>query len=192
MEFTFFKYLNISLWHVFMKLFQLVIIVYLTSCMYTCCISTVFMLLYLSRDLLVRGDQPVPLDLLDLLADQALRGLQDPLERKEFLWVSVDVCPMYSRAPDSTFKIRCCTSNQSLNVKYSYCYSCLFSSLRVRKDLLALQVVMVSRVPWVFLDLPDHQEYPERMETRPVTLSNNLNNPKLCWRNVESPNVMHY
>lgn len=77
-------------------------------------------------DLLVRGDQPVLLDLLDLLADQALRGLQDPLERKEFL---------------------------------------------VRKDLLALQVVMVSRVPWVFLDLPDHQEYPERMETR-VRLEN--------------------
>lgn len=43
------------------------------------------MILYLSRDLLVRGDKLVPLDLLDLLADQALRGLLDPLERREFL-----------------------------------------------------------------------------------------------------------
>lgn len=38
-----------------------------------------------SRGLLVRGDKPVLLDLLDLLVDQALRGLLDHLERKEFL-----------------------------------------------------------------------------------------------------------
>lgn len=68
-----------------MNLIQLVIIEYLTSWTYTCCISTVFMLSYLSRGLLVRGDQLVLLDLLDLLADQVLRDLQDLLERKEFL-----------------------------------------------------------------------------------------------------------
>lgn len=33
----------------------------------------------------MRGGNLVPLDLLDLLADQALRGLLDPLERREFL-----------------------------------------------------------------------------------------------------------
>lgn len=42
-------------------------------------------MLYLSRGRLVRGDKLVPQDLLDLLADQALRGHLDPLERREFL-----------------------------------------------------------------------------------------------------------
>lgn len=43
------------------------------------------MTLYLFRGLLVRGDNLVPLDLLDPLVDQALRGLLDLLERREFL-----------------------------------------------------------------------------------------------------------
>ena len=43
------------------------------------------MIFYLPRGLLVRGDNLVLLDLLDPLADQALRGLLDLLERKEFL-----------------------------------------------------------------------------------------------------------
>lgn len=79
-------------------------------------------------DLLVRGDKLVPLDLLDPLADQALRGLLDLLERREFL---------------------------------------------VRKALLAQQVVMECRVPWVCLALLDHLEYPERTETR-VRLENTV------------------
>lgn len=48
-------------------------------------VAAVFMILYLSRGLLVRGDQLVLLDLLDLLADRAPRGPQDLLERREFL-----------------------------------------------------------------------------------------------------------
>lgn len=43
------------------------------------------MTLYLSRGLLVRGGKLVLLDLLDLLADQALRGLLGLRERREFL-----------------------------------------------------------------------------------------------------------
>lgn len=41
---------------------------------------------------------------------------------------------------------------------------------RVRKALLAQQVVMECRVPWVCLALLDRLEYPERTETRPVTI----------------------
>lgn len=42
-------------------------------------------MLYISRGLLVRGDQLELLDPLALLADQAHRGLPDQLERRESL-----------------------------------------------------------------------------------------------------------
>lgn len=46
---------------------------------------TVLMMLYLSRGPLVRGGKLVLLGLLDHLEDQVLKGLQDLLERREFL-----------------------------------------------------------------------------------------------------------
>lgn len=45
----------------------------------------IIVMLDLSRALLVRGGNLVPLGLLDLLEDQVLRGLLDLLERKAFL-----------------------------------------------------------------------------------------------------------
>lgn len=47
--------------------------------------NTIIVMLDLSRALLVRGGNLVPLGLLDLLEDQVLRGLLDLLERKAFL-----------------------------------------------------------------------------------------------------------
>lgn len=46
----------------------------------------------------------------------------------------------------------------------------LFLLFRVRKALLARQVVMECRVLWVCLVLPDHLEYLERTATRSVLL----------------------
>lgn len=108
------------------------------------------------RGLLVSGDQLVLLDPSDLLADQALRGHLDQLERRESLWVfwmcsSNLVCPA--------------------NDEYQLLIS-LFLLLRVRKGPLAQQVGTGCRVLWVCPALLEQLEFLARTETRPVTLSN--------------------
>lgn len=109
-------------------------------------------MLDLSRDLLVRGANLVPLGLWDLLEDQVLRGLLGLLERKEFLWVCGWVC-FLRRLPSSDTSVTKSALTSAL-------------SPRVRKARLAQLDVMDCRVPWVCLAQLDHPEYQGRMEIR--------------------------